>query len=210
MGPGQTLTPPPPRTAAEISAEVTLGRKARSLLAPDLRPGQYLALLIRHRLHADAIRYMAHSLLNREAVWWASLCVRHALDDQAPAAHRAALGAAVRWVIQPDDVHRRAAGDAATAAGKRVPAGSVARAALYAAGPPPPAGAVPSSPPTSPGPGAAPGPMPALILPSLSAKLCASGILLAVTRGPAADLSLRLRQSIALGLDVAYGTNRWE
>src|SRR4051794_30070786 len=124
MSNGQA-TANPPRTAAEIGREVALGRRARSLLGADLRPGQYLARLIQGRHHADAIRFMAHSLLNREAVWWSCLCVRHSLREDAPPEHRRALGAAVRWAINPSDANRREAGAAAGAAGKRVPAGAV-------------------------------------------------------------------------------------
>ncbi|WP_435020426.1 DUF6931 family protein [Tundrisphaera sp. TA3] len=192
----RAATTPSTRTAAAIGLEAKLGRRARSLLTDELRPGQYLSLLIRGRHHADAIRFMAHSLLNREAVWWGCLCARHALGESPAPAHRDALGAAVRWVIAPTDDHRREAGEAGVKAGRGAAAGCIARAAQYAAGPPAPADS--------------PTPTPALILPSLAARLCGAGILRAAGAGAPGGLSVRYRQFIALGLDVAYGANRWE
>lgn len=180
----------PERTADEICQNVRIGMRARKLLVAGMKPGQFLAVLVEHRLHADAIRYMAHALLNREAVWWACLCARAAEADaleSMQAEHRQALGAAVRWVLEPTEAHRQAAGRSVAPAGTRSPAGAVARAAAFALGQPEPSG--PGNTPPN---------------PILAARMAAASVLLA------AKSSDRLRGFITIGLDVAYGHNRWE
>jgi hypothetical protein len=179
----------PDRTADEICRNVRIGMRARKLLVAGMKPGQFLTLLVEHRLYADAIRYMAHALLNREAVWWACLCARSGADalGAMPAGHRQALGAAVHWVLEPTEAHRQEAGRSVDAAGIRTPAGAVARAAAFALGQPAP-----------PGPGATP---PNSVL---AARMAAASVLLA------AKSSAQLRRFITIGLDIAYGHNRWD
>src|SRR4051812_18076716 len=179
----------PGRTAAEICGRFPLGLRARRLLKGGMKPGQYLTLLVENKLYADAIRYMAHSLLNREAVWWACLCARSQADalEALPPGQRRSLGAAVRWVLEPTEANRQEAGRSAEAAGTKTPAGAAARAASFALGQA-----------HAPGPGAMPPD------PVLSARMAAAGVLLA------ANSSARLRRFITLGLDIAYGHNRWD
>jgi len=181
--------PPSARTADEICRNIRLGPRSRKLLAPGLKPGQYLSLLVENRLHADAVRYMAHALLNREAVWWACLCTRSTVGENLstmPEAQRQGLGAAVRWVLEPTEAHRQGAARWVEPAGVRTPAGALAKAASFALGQsePVPLG---SNPPNA----------------LLTARLAAASVLLS---GTTAD---QLRRFIVLGLDVAYGQNRW-
>ncbi|SIO60660.1 hypothetical protein SAMN05444166_6477 [Singulisphaera sp. GP187] len=180
----------PDRTADEICKNVRIGIRAKKLLVAGMKPGQFLTLLVENRLYADAIRYMAHALLNREAVWWACLCARSAEAEALetmPTAHRQALGAAVRWVLEPTEAHRQAAGRSVEPAGTRTSAGAVARAAAFALGQSESHG-VGSTPPN----------------PILAARMAAASVLLA------AKSSDRLRRFITVGLDVAYGHNRWD
>jgi hypothetical protein len=160
-----------------------------------MKPGQYLARLVERRLYADAVRYMAFALLNREAVWWTCLCARSETDNlQAiPLGEQHALGAAVRWVLEPSEARRKQAQQSALAVSATTPAGAAARAASFAlgqtdaprAGDPPPDRVQ-------------------------AARLAASSVLLGAGRGPTAAASARLRRFITLGLDVAYGNNRWD
>lgn len=187
---GAPPTTVPERTAEEICKNVRMGMRARKLLTAGMKPGQFLTILVENRLYADAIRYMAHALLNREAVWWACLCARAVEADALeamPVEHRQALGAAVRWVLEPTEANRQAAGRSVEPAGTRTPAGAVARAAAFALGQvePPSTGNTPPN-------------------PTLAARMAAASVLLA------AKSSDRLRRSITLGLDVAYGHNRWD
>ena len=177
------------RTADEICRDVRLGARAKKLLVAEMKPGQFLTLLVEHRLYADAIRYMAHALLNREAVWWACLCARSGTEslEAMPAPQRQALGAAVRWVLEPTEAHRQEAARSVDGAGTRTPAGAAARAAAFALGQA-----------ETPGPGAIPP------SPVLAARMAGASVLLA------AKSSARLRRFIILGLDVAYGENRWD
>lgn len=69
-----------------------------------------------------AIDYLAHALSRADAVAWAA----HLLDAEARAhplafRDRLALDTALRWAGEPTDAHRRAAHDAAQAAGARSP-----------------------------------------------------------------------------------------
>lgn len=188
-GPVEEATPRLNRTANEICRSVRLSRRAQKLLRPETPPGEYLTRLVEHRLYPDAIRYMAHALLNREAVWWACLCARSSVEnlETLPAAQQQALGAAVRWVLDPTEANRHAAASTVEAAGIRTSAGAVARAASFALGQSEPSGA-----------GVVP------LTPALAARMAAAGILLA------GGSSARLSRFITIGLDVAYGENRWD
>lgn len=191
MGDGPKATAQP-RTAVEVGQPIRLGSRARKLLTDHLKPGPYLALLVQERLFADAIRFMGSALLNREAVWWSCLCVRHVAGESPTPENRDALGAAVRWVLDPSEANRQAALMAALAAGSRSPAGCVARAAYFGVG----------SPPT--------GPVAAPANPILTARLASAAVLLAAAQGKPGEVAANYRQYIAWGLDVSYGANRWE
>src|SRR5687768_947309 len=103
-------------TAAEVCTHYTLGEEAKKLLRSDLTAVQYLDLLLAGQQHLDAVRFLAHALPKREAVWWACLCARQVCGAEAPAPMTAALGAAEKWVAEPSEDHRRAALPAAEAA----------------------------------------------------------------------------------------------
>lgn len=79
----------------------------------------------------EATAFIAHVLPRREAVWWASQCVRALLGAQA---EDAALHAAEAWVRTPDEAHRQAALEAGSKAGKRGATAFLARAAGWSGG----------------------------------------------------------------------------
>lgn len=133
--------------AAEIAARFELGEDAQKLLNIDLGPKQYFDLLAEKQLFPDAVRFLAHALPKREAVYWACLCARRVISpggaeappDAAPeppakAKARAALEAAMRWVFQPSEENRRAAEAAAKDEGIKSPAGCAAIAAFFTGG----------------------------------------------------------------------------
>src|SRR5262249_38758328 len=104
------------RTAVEVCAHVALGDAARGMLDDGMGPRPYFERLIERGLHGDAIRFLAHALPKREAIWWAYRCVEPLLRPDPSSAAGSALGRVQAWVIDPTDDHRRAALPAAEAA----------------------------------------------------------------------------------------------
>lgn len=99
----------------------------------DVRAG-YAALRERDDL-PGAIDYLAHALPPPEAVAWAA----HLLDAESrertlALRDRLALDTALRWVGAPSEVHRRAAFDAAQAAGARSPERCLGLAVFHTGG----------------------------------------------------------------------------
>jgi hypothetical protein len=102
-----------------------LSEDAQKLLGGDepVSPRSFLGQLMDKELHIDAVKFLAHALPRREAVWWAWVCARKASGPEPATPIQHALDAAERWIVQPTDEHRRQAlafGEAAdfgTAAG---------------------------------------------------------------------------------------------
>src|SRR5215472_14360491 len=72
----------------------------------DQPPIAYLRELAKGQTPDDALAFCAYLLPRREAVWWASQCVR-ALLGEPTAADEAALQAAEAWVREPAEANRR-------------------------------------------------------------------------------------------------------
>jgi len=120
--------------AAEVCQHVALGEEARALLQEAFTLQAFLDLLVAHELFPDAARLLAYSLPKRDAVWWACLCIRHVASADIPPADLAALEAAERWVIEPHEVHRRAAMQAAEGLAFQTAASWAAVAAFWSNG----------------------------------------------------------------------------
>ena len=180
------------RTAAEAARDAPLEAEARALLRDDLGPRGYLDALAGVRLFPDAVRFLSHALAKREAVWWACLCARSAHGPTAPGPIAEALHAAETWAAEPDEPNRRAAEAAAEAAGLGTPAGCAAMAAFWGGGSLTPAG-LPEVPPGE----------------FFTAKGVAGAVMLAAVEGDPAQIPETFRRFLALGLDVAAGSNRW-
>jgi len=54
---------------SEISAVAELGEEAMALVRPDLHPLDFVSLLMTKAMYPDAVRFIAHALPKREAVW---------------------------------------------------------------------------------------------------------------------------------------------
>ena len=52
-----------------ISAVAELGDEAMALASADLHPLDFVALLMEKKFYPDAVRFIAHALPKREAVW---------------------------------------------------------------------------------------------------------------------------------------------
>ena len=182
----------PAATAAEVCRRFRPGRVAAALLHDHLTPSQFLDLLTARRLFKDATSFLAHALPNREAVWWAVLCVREVAGSVPPEGLAAALRAAEAWVQDPSEENRRAAREAAKAAGAGSPAGLAARAAFQSGGS--------LGPPDGPE-----------ILPSehATARGVANAVTFASLQAPAEKAPERFPSFVARGVEVATGDNRW-
>ncbi len=122
------------RSATEICAVAALADKAKGLLRPELSSPSYVELLIRNEELADAVRFLAHALPKREAVWWAWFCARRAAGQDPAPGIRASLSATEKWIVQPNDENRRGAMKAAEQATFETPAGCAGLAAFFSGG----------------------------------------------------------------------------
>jgi hypothetical protein len=175
------------RPAVELGGLFPLSAEARALLDPALGPAEFIDLLCVAELHIDAIRFLAHALPVREAVWWACLAARGGLEDTA-VEERQAVEAAEAWVYHPDEEHRRAAMTVAGAVANDSPARWAATAAAWSGG----SLAPPEAPVVPPG-------------PTLAAQAVAGAVLLAAVRSEPQRAPERHRSAIAQAIDIARG-----
>jgi hypothetical protein len=182
------------RTAAEVCARFTVGADAKKLLGDGAMPSrQLLDQLIAKGLFHDATQLLAHTLPRREGAWWACLCARQAYGAQPPAPAAAALQAAEKWIADPSEDNRRAAFPAGEAADFGTPAGCAALAAFWSG----PTIAPPHVPPVPP-------------KEFLASIPVAGAVTLAAVLTEPHKAGDKHRRFLALGIDVAGGTNRWK
>ncbi len=75
----------------------------------NLSPADFIDQLVASNFYFDAVKFLAHALPKREAVWWACLAVKTTLPADVPAPQQAALNAAEQWAIQPTEENRQLA-----------------------------------------------------------------------------------------------------
>lgn len=178
------------QSTAEICALLTLSGPAQALLEPELPPGEFIDRLCAAGLWSDAIRFLAHALPKREAVWWACLAARAALDQDAPVPQAEVVAAAEAWVYQPVEENRRAAMAKAEAAGHNNPASWAAIAAFWSGG----SLTAPDAAPVAPG-------------EQLTAMAAAGAVQVAAVHREPQRAEEKYRLFIAQGLDIARGGN---
>lgn len=181
-----------PRSAADLCVHVCLSDDARALLDDTLSPQAYFERLTSAGLSAAALRFLPHALSKRAAVWWGALCVWHGSSGELPASQGAALGAALRWVVDPGEGLRRAAEAAGRAAGMQTAAGCLGMAAFWSEGSVAPIGA----------PAVAP-------RPHLTARAVGAAVLSAAVIREPHRFRARYLDFLELGRQVACGRNRW-
>jgi hypothetical protein len=181
------------KTAAEVCKHFPLGDEAKGLLRDGQTPAQFLDVLIEKEQFIDAIRFLAHALPKREAVWWACLCGRSVAGSSPPPNIAAALQAAEKWVGDPSEDNRRAAMPAAEAAELKTPAGCTAMAAFWSGG----SLAPPNVPVVPPG-------------EYLTAHGAGSAVMLAAVQSEPEKAKEKYRKFLAEGTEVAKGTKRWK
>ena len=181
-----------PPTAAEVCKLFELDDPAKGLLDEKQTTRQFFTLLSKQQLHLDAIRLLAHALPKREAIWWATRCVRAALGESEPVrTDRVALEAAERWVTEPDEKNRRAAQSAADATGYETACGWLAAGAFWSGGSIAPPD-MPDVPPKE----------------TLTPQAAVVAINLTATTDPKKTPQF-YAEFISLGVAVADGQNRW-
>src|SRR5437588_11854593 len=121
-------------TTAQISSVAGLGAEALALLQEDMAPKAYLSALIDASHFDDAVRFLAHALPKREAVWWAWFCARRTAGAEPAPKIKASLEATEKWIAQPTDENRRAAMKAGEAAEFKTAAGCAGMAAFFSGG----------------------------------------------------------------------------
>jgi hypothetical protein len=120
--------------AADVVGAADLTPEAKALLRPEMPPGAYLDAVVAAGLHADAVKFLAHGLGRREAVWWACVCCRQAMEPAPPPEAVRALLSAETWCRAPTEENRRAAQAAAEAGSLEHPAALAALAAFLSGG----------------------------------------------------------------------------
>ncbi len=164
-----------------------------ALLAPKLTPLQAVGRLLEAGRADAAVRLWAWVLGRREAVWWASQCVRRVLTDKDPPAEHAAVAAAEKWAALPSEENRRRAEAAAVAVNFGTPGGCAALAAFWSGGSlaPPKLEVVPP---------------PEHLLPGA----VGNSVILAGLKGDPQKAGEKYRLFLDLGREVAEGKNRWK
>ena len=163
-----------------------------ALLRPDLHPLDFVALLMEKALFPDAVRFVAHALPKREAVWWGWVCARRAAGENPQPKIKAALDATERWIAQPNEDNRRLAMAAAEKAELGTAAGCAGLAAFFSGG----SLAPPDAPPVPPG-------------EFLAAKAVAGAVIFAAVAKEPEKAPEKFRSFVAQGVEVTTRLKLW-
>src|SRR5215467_10224124 len=185
---------PPARSTAELSMIAGLSEDAQKLLGSDepVSPRSFLGQLMDKELHIDAVKFLAHALPRREAVWWAWVCARKASGPEPATPIKHALDAAERWIVQPTDEHRRQAFAFGEAADFGTAAGCACLAAFMSGGSLGPA----DTPPVPPG-------------EFMTAKAVFGSVTLAAVATEPDAAPQKFGEFMKLGVEVAERTRLW-
>jgi hypothetical protein len=132
----------PARTAADVCKECELEPATKPLLESAQTPAEFLQALEKKPFAGEALKFLAHALPEREAVWWLCQSAR-LVEGSLNTAELQALAAAEKWVRDPSANNKLAAQKAAGNTDKTGPGGWAAQAAAWSQhsnGPTPPAG----------------------------------------------------------------------
>jgi hypothetical protein len=181
------------KPAIEAISEVAeMSDEAMALVKPQIHPLDYVSLLMDKKLYPDAVRFLAHGLPKREAVWWGWVSAKRTAGENPPQKIRAALAATERWIADPNDVNRRAAMDAAETAEFDTAAGCAGLGAFFSGGSIAPANA-PEVPPGE----------------YLTAKAISGAVLLAALKVEPEKAPEKFKSFVAQGVDVANRIQLW-
>lgn len=176
-----------------VASVAELGDEAMALMKPELHPLDYVAKLMEKQFYPDAVRFVAHALPKREAVWWAWISARRGSGENPPPKIKASLEATERWIAQPTDENRRAAKEAADIAKLGTAAGCAGLAAFFSGD----SLAPPDCPAVAPG-------------PYLTAKAVSAAVNLAAMSGEPKQAPEKFKSFVAQGVDVTKRIKLWE
>ena len=190
---GAASRAPLPERAQTICSQLGLDIARSPWLQDGMSAQQFLDVMIEQGELVDAVTFMACVLPKREAVWWGYLCAREVRGGELTAVDASALAAALEWVRDPTDPHRRAAKAAADATQYATPAGLVALATFFTGGSlaPPDVQAVPPA-------------------EHLTAQTIRSAVVAAAVIHAPQDADVHYRGYLQTGLDVAKRKLRWD
>lgn len=184
----------PTRPAAELAEILRLSAAAKALLCPEMSVRALADRLAEAGLCADAVAVMPHLLTKQAAVWWGCLCAWDGVRGPGKEPFQAALGAAVRWVLEPGEQTRRQAEAAGQAAGAlSTPAGALAMAAFWSDG----SMSRPEFPPVPPP-------------PDLTASVVGGAVLLAAAQQAPQQMEAMQRNFLTLARFVERGALHWQ
>jgi len=178
---------------ADIAAVAELSDEAMGLLRPEIAPPDFVSLLMSKKLYADAVRFVAHALPKREAVWWGWISAKRAAGADPPPKIKASLEATEKWIAQPDDESGRAAMDAAKEAKTTTAAGCAGMAAFFSGSSLGPAH-VPPIPPGE----------------YLTAKAVSGAVIYAAVGKDPVNAPDRFQSFVTQGVDVTLKIKLWE
>jgi hypothetical protein len=180
-------------TIEAVASVAELGDEAMAMIKPELHPADFVAKLMDKQFYPDAVRFVAHALPKREAVWWAWMSARRGSGDHPPRPIKASLEATEKWIAQPSDENRRAAKAAADTAKLDTAAGCAGLAAFFSGD----SLAPPDLPAVAPG-------------PYLTAKAVSGAVNFAAMAGEPKQAPEKFKSFVAQGLDVAKRIKLWE
>jgi hypothetical protein len=170
-------------TTAEICKAFPLSANAQQAIDSAATPKQAISVFLEKQLLTDAIQFIAHALPKRQAVWWATKCVRQTSENPTPEA-AAALAATEKWIAEPTEEHRKAAMEAGNKADLGTPAGCTGLAAFYSSG-------VPSDPKSE----------------FMTAKASAASVLMAALAGPPEMIQAHFKEFVTKGIELVNRTS---
>ena len=174
---------------ARIRPHLDVDAQGMALLENCADTAEALGRLEQAGLLIEATRLAAHALPPREAVWWACACSRHtAASGENPQVETKIRDMTEDWVRRQTDPLRRAAMQAAEAAGMRGAEDWAAIAAFWSGDSMTPIDA-PKVPPQ----------------PHFAGLAVAGSVALAAARGPATRRDARLRRFLASAREIASG-----
>jgi hypothetical protein len=176
-----------------LAAVAELGDEAKALIKPEMHPLDFVAQLMDKQLYPDAVRFVAHALPKREAVWWGWMSARRAAGEKPPTPIKASLEATEKWIAQPSDENRRAAKAAAETAQMGTAAGCAGLGAFFAGETLGPAD-LPAVPPG----------------PYLTAKAISGAVIFAAIAGDPTQAPEKFKSFVAQGVDVSKRVKAWE
>lgn len=176
------------KEAAPVAAAAQLDQEALALLAEGMGPVDYLKALFQQDRLMDAVKFLAQALPPADAIRWAAVWLRQNPEAVKTAEQAHAARTVEAWLADPSEANRRAAHEAAGAAGLNSAAGCLAMAAFMSQG----SVAPPEAPPVE-------------MNPAYAARLAAGVILIATLAAEPEKAQQKFREALKAGVAIANG-----